>query len=586
MFIRRLGAGLLLTLIAAAVLAASAGAATVANTNDAGPGSLRQAILDATIGETISVPAGTYTLTSGELVIEKELTIAGAGAAVTTIRSGGVFRVVKAMGQGFEVAISGVTIRDGQAFGQSAVGGGILMSAGFLTLSRVIVIANTANTPTGGPAAFAAGGGIAAVEGAHLKLLDSVVRGNIATAGGLAGERGGIAVGGGIGGLESTLIVERSTISDNRADARGGQGTPDPNQLGGNASGGGIFNGEGASAIQGEGTTISASTIARNVSEAGNGAGAAPSGHSEGGGIAITAGKPASLTASTIDGNIARAGGLSAGGGIYLATGKNGTVALGADTIAANTVESELGAGGGNLFALDPSVTIADTIVSAGAADAAKENCGGTAPKSLGFNLEDRDQCGLHAAGDIVGKDPMLGPLQDNGGPTETRLPAANSPVVDQGSATGADQRGLPRPSDFPAIANSAAAGANGADIGAVELQAPPPPPPPTISFGKLTRNPKNGTARLTVNISNPAGGTLVLTGSGLRTARAAVTGTTATLPLLPTRAATKALAKSGRRKIALHVSYLSPAGAVLASADRTSTLLRTRHPHRRPAHP
>jgi hypothetical protein len=52
--------------------AASASAAiTVSSTGDAGQGTIRQAISDAPPGETIVVPAGTYTLTSDELTIER-----------------------------------------------------------------------------------------------------------------------------------------------------------------------------------------------------------------------------------------------------------------------------------------------------------------------------------------------------------------------------------------------------------------------------------------------------------------------------------------------------------------------------------
>ena len=51
-------------------LGSAAQAATVANQNDAGAGSLRQAIIEASQGETIVVPAGTYTLTSKALLIK------------------------------------------------------------------------------------------------------------------------------------------------------------------------------------------------------------------------------------------------------------------------------------------------------------------------------------------------------------------------------------------------------------------------------------------------------------------------------------------------------------------------------------
>ncbi len=65
---------------------------------------------------------------------------------------------------------------------------------------------------------------------------------------------------------------------------------------------------------------------------------------------------------------------------------------------------------------------------------------------------------------------PMLGPLKNNGGLTPTMKPAANSPVIDAGQAfTSTDQRGDPRPVDFPGIPN--APGGDGADIGAVEVQ-------------------------------------------------------------------------------------------------------------------
>ncbi len=72
-----------------------------------------------------------------------------------------------------------------------------------------------------------------------------------------------------------------------------------------------------------------------------------------------------------------------------------------------------------------------------------------------------------------MGLDPLLGPLQYNGGPTYpfavlTMAPLPGSPVIDKGnSENGTDERGFSRPYDT-AIPN--AAGGNGADIGAVEI--------------------------------------------------------------------------------------------------------------------
>ena len=70
----------------------------------------------------------------------------------------------------------------------------------------------------------------------------------------------------------------------------------------------------------------------------------------------------------------------------------------------------------------------------------------------------------------LLGIDPQLGPLALNGGSTRTHALPATSPVVDKGMATATDQRGIARPFDIAAILNGTAAGANGADIGAFEL--------------------------------------------------------------------------------------------------------------------
>jgi CSLREA domain-containing protein len=80
------------------------------------------------------------------------------------------------------------------------------------------------------------------------------------------------------------------------------------------------------------------------------------------------------------------------------------------------------------------------------------DNCSGNGTfTSLGHNLENTDTCGLHGAGDLVNSDPLLGPLQNNQGPTFTHALLAGSPAIDSGDDTDCplqDQRGAYRPAD------------------------------------------------------------------------------------------------------------------------------------------
>ena len=128
-------------------------------------------------GETIVVPAGTYTLSSEELSIEKGLTISGHGSSDTILRSGGAFRVFEVSG-GEAVTISGITIRDGEEVESNARGGGLRNSGNNLTLREVVVTHNLAKAESG----TAFGGGL--VNSGSLTLIDSSVTENIANASG------------------------------------------------------------------------------------------------------------------------------------------------------------------------------------------------------------------------------------------------------------------------------------------------------------------------------------------------------------------------------------------------------------------
>src|SRR6476469_9186458 len=63
---------------------------TVINPNDAGAGSLRQAVADSVSGDVVAFNVtGTITLTSGNLVVNKGITISGPGARKLTVKING-----------------------------------------------------------------------------------------------------------------------------------------------------------------------------------------------------------------------------------------------------------------------------------------------------------------------------------------------------------------------------------------------------------------------------------------------------------------------------------------------------------------
>jgi uncharacterized repeat protein (TIGR01451 family) len=132
----------------------------------------------------------------------------------------------------------------------------------------------------------------------------------------------------------------------------------------------------------------------------------------------------------------------------------------------------------------------------------------------------------------ITGQPALLGPLANNGGPTQTHALLTDSPAIDKGSAAGTDQRGVTRPSDDPSIPN--AADGNGADIGAFEVQiAPPAPADLTIvksHAGDFTQGDTGKTYTITVTNS----------GSG------ATSGTVSVTDTLPTGLTATAITGAG----------------------------------------
>ena len=96
------------------VTAAHAATITVTNTNDSGPGSLRQALMIANDGDTINFAVtGTITLTSGGLPINKNITISGPGPDQLSI-DGNQALLVFGVFPGKAATISGLTVRNAQ----------------------------------------------------------------------------------------------------------------------------------------------------------------------------------------------------------------------------------------------------------------------------------------------------------------------------------------------------------------------------------------------------------------------------------------------------------------------------------------
>src|SRR5215470_3863784 len=117
----------------------------VVNNADSGAGSLRQAILDACDGNTITFAntvVSPITLTSAELAIDKNLTIQGPGANALTISGNNAVRVfdIGRVNPGINVTLSGLTIANGNPPSIPIEGGGILNnSTGTVNVSNSII---------------------------------------------------------------------------------------------------------------------------------------------------------------------------------------------------------------------------------------------------------------------------------------------------------------------------------------------------------------------------------------------------------------------------------------------------------------
>ena len=313
--------------------------------------------------------------------------------------------------------ISNNTTGGGSTNGGSNVsagrGGGVYSENGNLSVSNSTITENTSGNST----SLGEGGGIYNYAGSTLSLDNSTVAGNTASlnGGGVMNDNG------------TTDHITNCTIANNTAQGDGG----------GFYGGGGIVNTSGTIKLI-SGTTISGNTA---TSAAGPGYG--------GGGI-YTDTHIGTIINSTIEGNTTNGDGggivnngnidqilnttiadnsALSGGGLYHTKFANVTTVIGqmTNTIIAGN-KAYLVNGGNDLVASSGAITSATY-------DLVQNPTGNTLANGINNN--------------IVGLDPELGPLTNNGGPTETMALLPGSPAINAGStanAPGTDQRGLPRP--------------------------------------------------------------------------------------------------------------------------------------------
>jgi hypothetical protein len=427
------------------------GGCAVTNTNDSGPGSLRQALAVAHNGDTITFAPSvtTVTLTDGELVIDKSLTITGPGASrltVTAVYHGPgpyVYSRIFNISPGVTVSISGITISNGVA--RDGPGGGGILNAGVLILTGCTVSHNFVDAEFG-----ALGGGGVMNDHGTMTITGCTISNN--------GEREGNG-GGGVLNENGTMTITSCTISNNSTT----QGFTEASFT---SVGGGISNPSGSSLI------IANSTISGNGCSSANYDPLFPAATSALGGGVDNSGSM-TITNCTISGNSAVAGGISNsdtgyGGGIS----NGGNLQIRSSTIAHNSASGDFGVGGGiNGFAAtrtDSSIIALNTATTGGPDYFTNR---GTL-QSTGYNIignnagavinsQPTDQIGTPTAP----IDPFLGPLADNGGPTLTLALQPGSPAINRGdpAAPPQDQRGYSR-LGVP-------------DVGAFEFNGIPPAP-------------------------------------------------------------------------------------------------------------
>jgi len=311
--------------------------ALLANRGADGNISLREAILAANADgasgpHTITVPAGTFALTGGQMTLTAGLTINGAGAGTTLISnaSGRIFNITGTSG----VSFTAMTLHNS---GGSANGGAINNSSGALTLSSVTMSNNNLSSFDGGAVASAG----------SLTLTNCTVQNNRTSSGS----------GGALSLSAGTLTITGSSFNTNNTSSGGG---------GAIASAGGAIN-------------ISTSTFTGNGTSSGSGGAIRYSGNSSitlidtsfssnssgsgvGGAVSATASTDVVLSGGSFNGNSSSS---SNGGALSIASGN-----LSVDSTTFTSNSSNSGSGGAIRYIGSGNLILTDTIFNANTANA------------------------------------------------------------------------------------------------------------------------------------------------------------------------------------------------------------------------
>jgi CSLREA domain-containing protein len=331
---------------------------------------------------------------------------------------------------GSSLALNNVIIDNNSVLGTSQyvdIGGGIA-NYGTLTIQTTTITNNTACN----------GGGIAS-SGARMTIQNSYIGQNTARSDTNCGDGGGLTTlnGGSLMNISNTIVEENQAVRgggmfNNVDGAIITDSTLRYNEV--STNGGGFYN-------YGE-TTFNRVTFSNNT---------APG---SGGGIANQ--DSLTLINTTVTANSA-----AAAGGLILYG--NSTLSMDHCTVAGNTVTSSIS----ELWAQSDTIAAIHNSILAGSSYGNTCYIIGANLTDQGYNLSSDQSCGFSTVShDLIDTNPLLSPLADNGGPTETMALSSGDPAIDMADpilSLSKDQRGYFRPVNGNADPESIS------DIGAFE---------------------------------------------------------------------------------------------------------------------